>query len=48
MSTKAMGVHSDWGFCGDALCDGERTMEWDWVWSGLTSVGDVGGSYEVK
>jgi len=37
-----MGVCSNWGFWVDALCDGERSMEQDWVWSGLTSVGVVG------
>ena len=43
MSPKAMGVLSDWGFCGDALCNGERSMEQDRVWLGPTSVRVVGG-----
>ena len=42
MSPKAIGVCSDWGFHGDTLCDGERSMEQDRVWSGMTSVGVVG------
>ena len=47
MSPKAMGVHSDLGFSGDALCDGGRSMEQDRVRLGLTGVGVVGGHYEV-
>ena len=47
MSPKAMGVCSDWGFSGNAQCDGERSMECDWVWLGLTSMGDIGGHDEV-
>ena len=42
MSPKAMGVCSNWGFQGDTLCDRERSMEWDRVWLGPTSVGVVG------
>jgi len=42
MSPKAMGVRSNWGFCSDALCDRERSMEQDWVRSGTTSMGFVG------
>ena len=47
MSPKAMGVHSNWSFSGDALCDGGRSMEWDQVWSETTGVGVIGGHYEV-
>ena len=47
MSPKAIGVCSDWGFHGDALHDGERSMEWDRVWSGTTSMGVVGEHDEV-
>jgi len=42
MSPKAMGVHFDWGFSGDALCDEERSMEWDQVWSWPTSARVIG------
>ena len=47
MLPKAIGVHSDWGFHGGTLCNGGRSMEWDRVWSELTSVEVVGGHYEV-
>jgi len=47
MLPKAVGVHSDWGFHGGTLHDQGGCMEQDWVWSGPTSVGVVGGSYEV-
>ena len=47
MSPKAVGVHSDWGFSGDALCDRERSMEQDRVWLGPTGVEVIGGHYEV-
>jgi len=43
MSTKAVGVHSNWGSSGDALCDGGGSMEHNRVWSGLTKVGDMSG-----
>ena len=46
MSTKAVGVCSDWRSRCDALCDGGQSMEHNWVWSGLTKVGDIGG-YDV-
>jgi len=47
MSPKAMGEHSDLGFHVDALCNGGRFMEWDWMWSGPTSVGVIGWHDEV-
>jgi len=47
MSPKAVGVHSDWGFLVDALCDRGRFMERDRVWSGLTNVGVIGWHNEV-
>ena len=47
MSSKAVGVRSDWGFSMDALCDGGRFMEQDQVWLGLTSVGVIGWHDEV-
>jgi len=40
--TQGHGVCSNWDFHGDALCNGERSMEWDQVWSGLNSVGVIG------
>ena len=43
MLPKAVGVHSDLSLSGNALGDGEMSMEWDQVWSGPTSVGVVGG-----
>jgi len=47
MSPKAMGVHSDWGFSCNTQCDWERPMESGQVWSGLTSIGVIGGYDEV-
>ena len=47
MSPEAMGVHSDWGFSRDALCDGGWSMEQDRVWLGLTSVAVIGGNDAV-
>ena len=46
MSPQAVGVHYNWGFSGNAHCDWERPMECDWVWSGLTNVGVIGGCDE--
>ena len=43
MSTKAVGVHSNWRSRCDTLCDGGQSMEHNQVWSGLTKVGDIGG-----
>ena len=43
MSPKAVGVHSDLSLSRDALGDGERSMERDWVWSEPTSAGVIGG-----
>ena len=48
MSPKAMGVHSNLSLSWDALGDGERSMEWDQVWSGLTSAGVIGGLDSVE
>jgi len=47
MLPKAIGVCSDWGFHGGTLYDQGGCMEQDRVWLGPTSVGVVGGSYEV-
>jgi len=47
MSPEAVGVHSNWGFSSDALCNGEGSMEQDWVWLGPTGVGVIGGHYKV-
>ena len=43
MSPKAVGIHSDWSFGGDTPCNRGKSLEWVWVWSGLTSVGVIGG-----
>jgi len=43
MSPKAVGVCSNWGSSGETLCDGGRSMERNQVWSGPTSMGDMGG-----
>jgi len=42
MSTKAVGVRSDWRSHCDALCNRGQSMEQSVV-VGLTKVGDVGG-----
>jgi len=47
MLLEAVGVCSNWGFHGSTLCNRGRSMEWDQVWLEPTSVGVVGGHYEV-
>ena len=44
MLPKAVGMHLDRGCHGGTLCDGGRSMEWDWVWLELTGVGVVEGT----
>jgi len=46
MSPKAVGVHSNWGFSVDALCNGGMFMEWDQVHevgSGVVRADQCGG-----
>ena len=48
MSPKAVGVHSNWGFDCNIGCNWEMPMELGQVWSGLISIGVLGGHNEVK
>jgi len=47
MLPKAVGVCSNLGLSRDTLGNGERSMERDRVWLGLSSVGVIGGHNAV-